>query len=328
VALVRPRALRSTGTAWSKACPEPDISYTSRIENDSAVVVEKPPTPSSTPAPLDWPVLIFILVSPVLAILGTVWWAASGRFHWATIVFAVVAAIVTGLSITAGYHRLYAHRAFAAPWPVRLALLLAACAGFENSALIWVQGHRKHHRYLDGPGDPYNIRRGFGYAHLFWMFRKVQWQHGEFVAPDIAADPLVSFQHRWYILLAGLLGLVAPAAIAWLWGDPWGGFFVAGLARIVANHHCTFAINSVCHTFGSQPYSDRHSARDHWLTATLTYGEGYHNFHHEFPSDYRNGHKPWHFDPTKWLIAALAWLRLASSLRAVSDDAIARRRAR
>src|SRR5262249_31631775 len=156
-----------------------------------AVAIASAPVPRPAPAPIDWPVLIFITVSPLLAIGGTVWWAASGRFHWQTIVLSLLAAIVTGLSITAGYHRLYAPRWFAAPWPVRLVLLLGACAGFENSALIWVQGHRKHHRYLDGPDDPYSIRRGFGHAHLFWMFRKVQWQRGEFIAPDIAGDPFV-----------------------------------------------------------------------------------------------------------------------------------------
>ena len=101
-----------------------------------------------------------------------------------------------------------------------------------------------------------------------------------------------------------------------------GGLLVAGFFRLVLNHHLTFAINSVCHTFGTQNYSDRHSARDNWVTAFLTFGEGYHNYHHEFPSDYRNGIRFYHWDPTKWLIRALAFMRLARRLNVVHVETI------
>ena len=290
--------------------------------------VPTPSTRSPKDAPLDWTVILFVTLSPLVSAAGAAWWIASGHFHAATLWLALGFATATGLAVTAGYHRMFAHRAFEAPWITRLALLLTASAGFQNSALVWAIGHRKHHRYLDGPGDPYGINHGFWYAHFLWMFRQVQWQKGDPVPPDLLADPLVRFQHRFYAPLSGIFGLALPTAIASLWGDPWGGFFVAGLARIVINHHLTFAINSVCHTFGSQPYSSKHTGRDHWFTATLTYGEGYHNFHHEFPGDYRNGHKPWHWDPTKWLVYTLGRARLASNLRMVSDAMIEGRRAR
>jgi stearoyl-CoA desaturase (delta-9 desaturase) len=94
------------------------------------------------------------------------------------------------------------------------------------------------------------------------------------------------------------------------------------VARVVAVQHCTFFINSACHTIGKRPYSSRCSARDSWIMAIFTFGEGYHNYHHEFQHDYRNGVKPWQFDPTKWTIWLLSKLGLASKLRRVPSEKI------
>lgn len=277
-------------------------------------------------SPLNWPVLLFVTISPFAAIGGAIWWLAGGHFNVATVVLAGAMAMFTGLGITGGYHRLFAHRSYSAIWPLRMILLLAGGAGFEESAWSWCRDHRRHHRYIDRDGDPYNIQRGFWFAHFGWMFRKDAWRGGDAGGVDLWKDPLVRFQHRFYVPLAALVGLGMPAAIASLWGDAWGGLLIAGLVRTVVNQHLTFAINSVSHTLGSQPYSDRHSARDNWVTALFTYGEGYHNFHHEFASDYRNGMKPYHWDPTKWLIHLLWKMRLASDVRTTEPEAIAYRK--
>jgi stearoyl-CoA desaturase (delta-9 desaturase) len=272
---------------------------------------------------LNWPVLLFVTLSPIAAVGGIVWWFTSGHFNVPTLLLALGMAIFTGLGITGGYHRLFAHRSYTARWPVRLVLLLAGGAAIEESAWSWCRDHRRHHRYVDRDGDPYNIRRGFWHAHFWWMFRKDAWRGGDAGGGDLWNDPLVRLQHRFYLPTAALASLGLPAMVASLWGDPWGGLLIAGLARIVVNQHLTFAINSVCHTFGRQPYSDRHSARDNWATAFFTYGEGFHNFHHEFSSDYRNGLKPYHWDPTKWLIHLLWKVRLASNLRTTDSEIIA-----
>lgn len=275
----------------------------------------------------DWPVILFVTLSPLAGIAGTAWWLASGRFHPATVLLAVAMAIITGLGVTAGYHRLYAHRSYRARWPVRLAYLLAGSAALEESALRWSHDHRRHHRYVDQEGDPYSIVHGFWHAHLLWIFHKRRLAPGERWPVDLWRDPLVRWQHRLYFPSAALLGFVLPAGVAALWGDPWGGLLVAGLLRMVVNHHFTFAINSVCHRYGSQPYSVRHTARDNAITAFFTYGEGYHNFHHEFASDYRNGVRRHQFDPTKWLIFSLAQVGLASGLRRTPEARIAASRA-
>ena len=90
----------------------------------------------------------------------------------------------------------------------------------------------------------------------------------------------------------------------------------------MASHHTTFFINSLCHMIGRQPYSREHSARDSPIMAVLAFGEGYHNYHHSFPFDYRNGVKPWQFDPAKWIIWTLSRVGLARDLRRAPEAAI------
>jgi stearoyl-CoA desaturase (delta-9 desaturase) len=109
---------------------------------------------------------------------------------------------------------------------------------------------------------------------------------------------------------------VVPTVIAgWLWGDWIGGFLYAGMARLFFVQQSTFCVNSLAHHFGESPFDDRHTPRDHFLTSLLSLGEGYHNFHHEFPSDYRNTIRFFQYDPTKWLIWLLSFTPLAYNLK-------------
>lgn len=96
--------------------------------------------------------------------------------------------------------------------------------------------------------------------------------------------------------------------------------------RIVVAHHITFFINSIAHKWGSQPYTDENTARDNAFFAFLTHGEGYHNYHHIFQNDYRNGIRWFHWDPTKWFIKACSWVGLTSNLKVVPDFKIQRAR--
>ena len=122
-----------------------------------------------------------------------------------------------------------------------------------------------------------------------------------------------------------MVGLFVPALLGFFWNG-WvgalGAFLIAGTFRVFVVQQCTFFINSLCHTIGRQPYSSKCSARDSTIMAFLTFGEGYHNFHHEFQHDYRNGVKPWNFDPTKWTIWLLSKVGLVSNCRRVSPTRI------
>lgn len=275
---------------------------------------------------INWLNTIFLTLVPIIGITGTVLMCVFGLTHWPTWILAGAMAIAVGLSITAGYHRCFSHKSYQGAWPVRLILLLFGSAAFQGSAIEWCTDHRNHHRYTDTDKDPYSIKKGFWSAHILWLFKLDAEKRDFSNVEDLKKDPLMRFQHKFFIPLGVLVGFGLPIAIASLWGDALGGLIIAGALRLTFNHHTTFAINSVCHFFGKKTYSEEQTAVDNWFTALFTFGEGYHSFHHKFPLDYRNGIRPYHFDPTKWLINGLAYVGLATNLKKVSEHRIIRQR--
>ncbi len=273
---------------------------------------------------INWTNTLFLTITPLVAIVGTIVIITSGNLHWATVLLALVFTGLTGLSITAGYHRLFSHRSYKTVWPVRLFFLLFGAAAFEGSVMEWCTDHRRHHRYTDTDKDPYSISKGFWYAHIGWLFVLDSTKRDYSNVDDLAADPLVKLQHRFFVPIAVFMGFILPTALAALWGDAWGGLFIAGALRIVFNQQMTFCINSVCHMFGERTYSKQQSARDNWITALFTYGEGYHNFHHQFAVDYRNGIRLYDYDPGKWLIRFLAFFGWATDLKQATKEQIVR----
>lgn len=275
--------------------------------------------------PLDWVNILFLTLTPLFAIALTIYFLLTFNGPtWPFWLLALLLASLTGLSITAGYHRLISHRAYDAHWSVKLFFLIFGAAAFENSALKWCSDHRVHHHHVDHDEDPYNINKGFFYAHMGWIFFK-QNDTNPFdnrYARDLVKDKLVNWQHRYYLAISIGVGMLLPGIIGYFFGSFLGGFAIAGLLRIVVVHHSTFFINSLCHVVGKQTYSKEHSARDSFIMALFTYGEGYHNFHHTFPSDYRNGIKWYHFDPTKWLIRGFSVMGLASKLKKAPERLI------
>jgi stearoyl-CoA desaturase (Delta-9 desaturase) len=267
---------------------------------------------------INWTTSAFLIGTFVLTLTAVplyLWYFGVDWFHFAT--FAVLL-VATGFSITLGYHRLFSHATFRARLPVRLFILIFGAAAFENSVLMWASDHRRHHKHVDHDEDPYDISKGFFHAHIGWLLFKL-WPQPPFDnVADLKKDPLVMWQHRHIHALAVLVSLVLPTLLGALW-DGWigalGGFLIGGVAKVVVIQHGTFLINSACHTIGRQPYSTRCSARDSFFMALFTFGEGYHNYHHEFQHDYRNGVKPWQWDPTKWLIWSFSKIGLTSALR-------------
>jgi len=129
---------------------------------------------------------------------------------------------------------------------------------------------------------------------------------------DLRSKKIIRWQHANYFWLGPFMALILPTiACGFLWGDWRGGFYVAGALRLCCIHHATWCVNSVAHWFGSFTFDDTISPRDSIFTCLLTLGEGYHNFHHEFPNDFRNGIHWWDYDPTKWFITAMKKVGLA-----------------
>lgn len=274
---------------------------------------------------VDWSNSVFLISTFLLTVTAVPAYIWHFGLDWFTAGLFAAFFVATGLSITLGYHRLFSHLAFKAKWPVRLATLLFGAAAFENSALRWTADHRRHHKHTDHDEDPYDITKGFFHAHIGWILFRVDEQTPLAWVKDLQKDKLVVWQHKHYVSIAILMGFVLPALLGGLWNGAvgaLGGLLIAGVARIVFVHHMTFFINSLCHMVGRRPYSSKCTARDSGFMALFTFGEGYHNFHHEFQHDYRNGVKAWQFDPTKWSIWLLSRLGLADDLRTVAKEKI------
>ncbi len=271
---------------------------------------------------LDGTNLLFILLSPVVGIGGTLVYARRFGVLWWQPVLCLVLFLAVGVSIGAGYHRRFAHRTFECHPAVEALFLVLGAMALQNSALRWARDHRDHHRFVDTDRDPYSIRRGALWAHVLWIFYKDPPGRGFENVPDLLGNPRVMWQDRWYGLLGVGAGLALPTLVGALFGSPLGGLLWGGFLRIVLVHHATFFVNSLAHLWGSRPYSTENSARDNWLVALLTNGEGYHNFHHRFPSDFRNGVRWWQWDPNKWCIAGLRLVRLARNLRVTPPPVI------
>ncbi|WP_420468525.1 acyl-CoA desaturase [Panacagrimonas sp.] len=287
-----------------------------------------PAAPASTAvrAPLNVPATILFSASTLLLLTIFPLYAWHHDFSAAAWVWFVVFLYASGISITGGYHRLWAHRAYEARMPLKIFYMLFGAQALQNSVLVWASMHRVHHKNVDDVDhDPYSIKRGFWYAHMGWMLRDYPSHELDFSnVQDLQRDPVVMFQHRHYLGLALFMNIGLPLLVGWASGDPWGVLLVAGLLRLVVNHHFTFFINSLAHMWGRRPYTEDNTARDNDLIALFTYGEGYHNYHHLFSWDYRNGVRWWHLDLTKWWIATCAFFGQAHKLRRVPEFRIRR----
>ncbi len=278
-----------------------------------------------------WGNSFFLMATLVGTVIGVPWFIKahgteiSISHWWVHLAVFVVLFIASGMGVTLGYHRLFAHRSFKAKWPVKFITLLGGAAAMQDSALRWGADHRRHHKHVDHEGDPYNFTEGFWHAHIGWIMFKPKAEPINDNVKDLESDPLVMWQDRWWIEVGLLVGFGIPTLIGYLLDGHIGalcGLLVGGMARMVACHHCTFFINSLCHYLGTQPYSSTNTAKDSWFMAIFTFGEGYHNFHHQFQHDYRNGVKWWQIDPTKWMTWSLSKIGLVNDLRRVPNEKI------
>lgn len=303
-----------------KKLQEANGSGKQRLTTRQKHISEQPLTFGNFFQKIQWLNTTLVLLVPFVASLLTPFIPLKGK----TFALACVWYVMSALGITAGYHRMFAHRAYDGSLALRIFLMLWGSAAAQGSVKWWSNGHRTHHRFTDTDKDPYNAKRGFWFSHLGWMiFVQNPRLKGRTDISDLLTDPLVTFQHRHYLWFLVGTAYLLPMFIAGLgWGDYKGGLVYAGILRLFWVHQATFCVNSLAHWIGEQPFDDRNTPRDHVLTAFATMGEGYHNFHHEFPSDYRNALKWYQFDPTKVFIWVCYQLGLAYNLQRFSQNAI------
>jgi stearoyl-CoA desaturase (delta-9 desaturase) len=275
-----------------------------------------------------------VTVIPVLA-LGLVAWQLWHKWlGWSDLIVFAVMYVFTGLGVTVGFHRLFTHRSFKTGKAVRAILAVLGSAAIEGPVISWVADHRKHHVFSDKPGDPHSPHvdhgvglrgalRGLWHAHVGWLFIHTQRGLKTRYAPDLLADPVVSYISRTFVLWV-LAGLAAPFLLGWAIGgtvaEGLTGLLWGGAVRMLVLHHATYSINSLCHFFGRRRFATDDESRNlRWLSV-FTFGEAYHNNHHAFPTSARHGLSRWSFDPSAWVIWGLEKTGLAWDVVRISPE--------
>jgi stearoyl-CoA desaturase (delta-9 desaturase) len=281
--------------------------------------------------------LIGVIV-PFLGVVGTMVLVWGHGFSWVQLGVFLGMYLATGLGITVGYHRLFAHRSFETPRAVAAVLAVLGSMAVEGPPLKWVATHRRHHQHSDGHDDPHSphlhgeglrgMLRGLWHAHIGWMFTSDPPNLFRYV-PDLRKDRLlkrVSKLFPVWVALSLLIPTILGGVLTMTWKGALLGFLWGGLTRIFLIHHVTWSINSVCHLWGSRPFNSHDESRNNVVFGVLGLGEGWHNNHHAFPTSARHGLKWWQVDLSYWTIRCMEWVGLATKVRVPTPATLARKR--
>jgi fatty-acid desaturase len=266
---------------------------------------------------LRWYVLISLLSIHLVTL------AARATYSWQGLVCFLVLYQLTGLGVTAGYHRLLTHNSYKTCRPVLWFLTLAGMASGQGAPAEWVAFHRKHHEFSDEPDDPHSPHHGgFFWAHMAWLWHP--FSSGERTglykryAKDALEDPFLRYVSKPRVYLAWVLFTwvcIAGVGLALGGWDMCLSFLVYGVfLRLVAMYHVTWFVNSATHVWGYRIHETSDKSRNLWWVALLTNGEGWHNGHHGYQTAANHGQRWWELDITYELIRLFAICRLASNV--------------
>lgn len=281
-------------TALLEREPDAPVPHT---EADDALPPVKPVMAALT---------LIVVIGPLVVLAGAMVNLWGHGVGWRDVLIGVAMYAVVGHGVTVGYHRLFAHRAFKANRPLKIALAVAGSLSFEGGVVAWVANHRCHHAHTDRAGDPHSPLRGFWHAHIGWMLQPPD-VSPERYAPDILADRDLRMINALFPV-AAVATFAIPFALGWLFGGTFGtamtALLWAGVIRIGLLHHATWSINSVCHTFGRRPFRTGDRSSNVAALAVLSMGESWHNAHHAFPASARHGVERGQLDTSALLIRA------------------------
>ena len=278
---------------------------------------------------------LVVVVVPFLGLITAIITMWGWGITWTELLLLIGMYTISGLGITVGYHRLFTHRAFETPRPIKFLLAAFGGTAIQGPVMKWAAIHRRHHEHSDEVNDPHSphaygegiraVLLGAWHAHIGWMFKNNHPDLHRYVK-DLHADKTVRIASN----LSGLwvlLGLLIPAAIggliSWSWTGMWLGLLWGGVVRVFFVHHITYSINSVCHLWGTKDFESRDESRNNLLFGIFAFGEGWHNNHHAFPSSARHGLRWWEFDASYLFIRMLELCGLATSVRTPSAGAMA-----
>ena len=221
---------------------------------------------------------------------------------WLSLTLCGVLYLTRIFGITAGYHRYFSHRSFKTSRVFQFVLAWLGCASMQKGPLWWAANHREHHRHTDTPEDPHSpVVRSFWWSHIGWI---LDGDHDATNWADVR-DWSRYPELRWLNHLQWIPGILL-AGLCWLI-DGWSGVVWGFLLSTILLFHATFAVNSVCHLWGSRRYATADASRNNWWVALLTLGEGWHNNHHHYQSSAKQGFFWWEIDVSYYLIRVLGF---------------------
>nr|AER29855.1 acyl-CoA Z6 desaturase [Planotortrix octo] len=253
------------------------------------------------------------------------------KAHWATLFFSFILLIASVIGVTAGAHRLWSHRSYKANLPLQIILMLMQSLSGQYTAFNWARDHRLHHKYSDTDADPHNATRGFFYSHIGWLLvvkhPEVR-KRGEAIdLSDLLRNPVLTFQRKNVVLILALVCYIMPTAVPmYFWGETFHNAWHIMALRFVLCLNFISLINSAAHTFGNKPYDKSIMPTQNMSVTLATLGEGFHNYHHVFPFDYRAaelGNNT--FNLTTKFIDFFAMIGWATALKTVGHESILRR---
>ncbi|KAL7027394.1 hypothetical protein ACKWTF_005426 [Chironomus riparius] len=234
------------------------------------------------------------------------------------------------MGTTVAAHRYFTHRSFKANKYLKFFLIMCQTMSAQEPVLHWARDHRVHHKFTDTDADPYNSRRGFFFSHVGWLMCK---KHPEVIRQgkkvdmsDLENDPWLVTQKKYYIPLAFVLNFVVPVYLGILCGESFTTVWNRNLFRYIIILNFVWCVNSVAHIWGMKPYDKNISPTDSRLVGFIALGEGWHNYHHVFPWDYRTGESPnYRYNLSSAFIDFCAWMGWATELKTVPTDIIRKR---
>ncbi len=206
--------------------------------------------------------------------------------------------IVGSLGVGLGWHRLLTHRSFKAPKWLEYLLSIFASMSMQDAPDKWIATHRIHHAFVETEKDPHSTRFGFWWAQIGWVVWGTAQDHDAATmkryVPDLLKDKGHVLISRFYLVPIVVSAFILLAIGGWSM-VVWGVF-----ARVVVGWHTTWFVNSLSHIYGSRPHETTDFSTNNWFVALLTFGEGWHNNHHAFPTSARHGLE-WHQFDMNWI---------------------------
>nr|AGO45843.1 acyl-CoA desaturase HvirKPVE [Heliothis virescens] len=302
--------------------------HSSTMDSDATAEEDhKSNVPSKWQWEIVWERVAFAIIMHIGGFYGAYLFFTEAK--WQTCLFTIFLHVAMATSVTAGAHRLWSHRAYKAKLPLKIILLTFFTMAYQNTVMVWARDHRAHHKYCDTDADPHNSNRGFFFSHIGWLLvrRHPEVRANKIDLSDLFEDPLLRFQNKYYLWVVPFLTVLTPIYIPTLWGETkMVALFVCLFLRYIMTVHAFFIVNSVAHKWGTKPYDKSIKPVETKLVSFLATGEGFHNYHHAFPWDYKAAELGGYlFNTSRLFIDLMAKIGWAYDLKSVPSDMIERR---